>query len=234
MKFGVVTFPGSNCDYDAYMAVKEQLSLPVDFVWHKDSDLGDCDCVILPGGFSYGDYLRTGAIARFSPVMHSVMNYAERGGLLIGICNGFQVLLEAGLLPGAILRNRDLRFICRQVYLRCENPDTPFTGTISSGDVLKIPIAHTDGNYYNYDGDIEELEANRQVVFRYCSASGELDDAANPNGARNSIAGICNKKRNVLGLMPHPERAMEKLLGSADGLRVFESIVAHCQVGVKV
>ncbi len=234
MKFGVVTFPGSNCDYDAYMAVKEQLSLPVDFVWHKDSDLGDCDCVILPGGFSYGDYLRTGAIARFSPVMHSVMSYAARGGLLVGICNGFQVLLEAGLLPGAILRNRDLRFICKQVYLRCENSETPFTSLIDSGAVLQIPIAHTDGNYYNYDGDIEQLEAKGQVVFRYCAADGAVIDAANPNGACNSIAGICNEKGNVLGMMPHPERAMEKLLGSADGLRIFESIVAYCQAGVRV
>lgn len=234
MKFAVVTFPGSNCDFDAYMAVKEQLQQPVDFIWHKDSDLGDCDCVILPGGFSYGDYLRTGAIARFSPVMQAVMNYADRGGLLIGICNGFQVLLEAGLLPGAMLRNRDLRFICRHVYLRCETTETPFTKLLAEGEVLKIPIAHTDGNYYNYDGDIEALEAKGQVVFRYCTLSGDVTDAANPNGARHGIAGICNEKRNVLGMMPHPERAVEKLLGSDDGLRIFESIVASRRTGVRV
>lgn len=234
MKFGVVTFPGSNCDYDAYMAVKDQLQQAVEFVWHKDSDLGDCDCVILPGGFSYGDYLRSGSIARFSPVMKSVMNYAERGGLLIGICNGFQVLLEAGLLPGAMLRNRDLRFICRHVYLRCENTETPFSNALQQGDVLKIPIAHTDGNYYDYDGEVEKLEAKGQVVFRYCSARGEVADEFNPNGARHAIAGICNEQRNVLGMMPHPERAVEKLLGSDDGLRIFESIVASRQSKVSV
>lgn len=234
MKFGVVTFPGSNCDYDSYMVVKDQLEKDVEFIWHKDSNVSGFDCIILPGGFSYGDYLRTGAIARYSPVMGSVMEYANHGGLVIGICNGFQILLESGLLPGAMLRNRTLRFIHKNVYLRCENNQTPFTNQLKVGSVLKVPIAHTDGNYYWYQPDVAELEKNRQVVFRYCTSAGEVTDAANPNGSLNNIAGICNKTRNVFGMMPHPERASEALLGSADGIAVFRSIVAHVTSGVKV
>lgn len=234
MKFGVVTFPGSNCDYDSYMVVKEQLGQCVEFIWHKDADVSHFDCIILPGGFSYGDYLRTGAIARYSPVMGSVMEYAGRGGLVIGICNGFQILLESGLLPGAMLRNRALRFICKHVYLRCEAEDTPFSNRLKIGEVLKIPIAHTDGNYYAYDADVSELEKNRQVIFRYCADSGEVTDTANPNGSIGNIAGICNRSRNVFGMMPHPERASESLLGSADGLKIFQSIYAHVALGVAV
>ncbi len=234
MKFGVVTFPGSNCDYDSYMVVKDQLGNDVEFIWHKDDDVSGFDCIILPGGFSYGDYLRTGAIARYSPVMRSIVRYANEGGLVIGICNGFQILLESGLLPGAMLRNRSLQFICRHVYLRCENNETPFSNRLKVGDVLKIPIAHTDGNYYWYQDDIDELERNGQVVFRYCSAGGDVTDKANPNGSINNIAGICNKTRNVFAMMPHPERASEALLGSADGLAIFRSVVAHAASGVAV
>lgn len=234
MKFGVVTFPGSNCDYDAFMAVKEQMGETSEFIWHKDTDLGSYDCICLPGGFSYGDYLRTGAIARFSPVMQAVVEYAERGGLVIGICNGFQILLESGLLPGAMLRNRSLRFICKHVYIRCENTETPFSNRLQTGQVLKIPIAHTDGNYYSYEGDIAELAKSGQVVFRYCSRQGELSGEANPNGSIDHVAGICNKHRNVFGMMPHPERAAEKLLGSGDGLGVFQSIAAYIGTGVRV
>ncbi|MCK4857301.1 MAG: phosphoribosylformylglycinamidine synthase subunit PurQ [candidate division Zixibacteria bacterium] len=232
MKFGVVTFPGSNCDYDNYMAIKERLLQPVEFIWHKDADIGTFDCICLPGGFSYGDYLRSGAIARFSPVMRAVIDYANRGGLVIGICNGFQVLLESGLLPGAMLRNRSLRFICKYIYLRCENNSTPFTNQIEAGEVVKIPIAHADGNYYSYNGDIKELTANGQVIFRYCTPAGKITDAANPNGSTASIAGICNRKGNVLGMMPHPERAAETLLGSEDGLKVFASTLAALKSGV--
>jgi phosphoribosylformylglycinamidine synthase subunit PurQ / glutaminase len=234
MRFGVVTFPGSNCDYDALMVVRDQLHHDAEFVWHKDSDLTAVDCVILPGGFSYGDYLRTGAIARYSPVMKSVIKFANDGGLVIGICNGFQVLLESGLLPGGMLRNRKLRFICKQVYLRCENSDSPFSNQIRVGDILKVPIAHTDGNYYWDPEGVKELEDNKQVIFRYCTPEGRISEAANPNGSINNIAGICNKTRNVFGMMPHPERASEALLGSADGLRVFKSIVAYAKSGVAV
>jgi phosphoribosylformylglycinamidine synthase subunit PurQ / glutaminase len=234
MKFGVVTFPGSNCDYDTYMAVKERLGKDVEFIWHKDSDIGSFDCICLPGGFSYGDYLRTGAIARFSPVMSAVVDYAERGGLVIGICNGFQILLESGLLPGAMLRNRSLRFICKHVYLRCENNETPFSNQLHKRQVLKIPIAHSDGNYYSYRADIEKLAENGQIVFRYSTSTGEITDGANPNGSIDNIAGVCNERRNVFGMMPHPERASEQLLGSADGLGIFKSIAAYLQSGVRV
>jgi phosphoribosylformylglycinamidine synthase len=234
MKFGVVTFPGSNCDYDSYMVVKDQLGEGAEFIWHKDPDIAGFDCIILPGGFSYGDYLRTGAIARYSPVMGSVIEYAGRGGLVIGICNGFQILLESGLLPGAMLRNRSLRFICKHVYLRCEANDTPFSNQVKVGEVLQIPIAHTDGNFYAYDADVTELERDRQVVFRYCTSAGEVTDEANPNGSIGNIAGICNQTRNVFGMMPHPERASESLLGSADGLKIFRSILAHVTSGAPV
>jgi phosphoribosylformylglycinamidine synthase len=225
MKFGVVVFPGSNCDHDAYHAVGAVLGQPVDFIWHQSEDLRGIDAIVLPGGFAYGDYLRTGAIARFSPVMRAVEKFARAGGLVLGICNGFQILLEAGLLPGAMLRNSGLRFICRHVHLRVESTDTPFTAAATRGQILKIPIAHGDGNYTCDDATLAELERNNQIVFRYTTPDGTNDDAGNPNGSRANIAGICNRGRNVLGLMPHPERASEAALGSTDGLVVFRSMV---------
>jgi phosphoribosylformylglycinamidine synthase len=225
MKFGVLVFPGSNCEHDAYHMVSKVLHLPVDFVWHQSRDLKACDAIIIPGGFSYGDYLRTGAIARFSPVMDAVKNFAAAGGLVIGICNGFQILLESGLLPGAMLRNKGLKYVCRHVYLRVESADTPFTGLAEQGSVLQIPIGHMEGNYFADDATLQRLEDNRQVVFRYCTSDGQITDAANPNGSLANIAGICNEQRNVLGLMPHPERASEAVLGCDDGLVVFRSMV---------
>ena len=224
MKFGVVTFPGSNCDYDSYAAVKFVLGEEVDFLWHKSSDLAGSDVVILPGGFSYGDYLRSGAIARFSPIMESVIRFANSGGYVIGICNGFQVLTECGLLPGALMRNRGLRFRERSIHMRVERTSTAFTRACSRGEVLRVPIAHGDGNYYHFDNEIQKLEDNGQVVFRYCDSAGEVTDDANPNGSLNGIAGIVNEQGNVLGMMPHPERAVESILGSVDGLKVFESM----------
>lgn len=225
MKFAVVVFPGSNCDHDAYHAVKDVLGQDAAFVWHKDSGLGGADVVILPGGFAHGDYLRTGAIARFSPVMPSILDFARRGGPVLGICNGFQVLLEVGLLPGAMLRNRDLKFHCEQVFVRVEQTDTPFTLRASRGQRLRLPIAHGEGNYYAAPEVVRDIEAQRRVVFRYCDERGEVTDAANPNGSIHNIAGICNEARNVVGLMPHPERACEEFLGSADGLVLLESVV---------
>ena len=225
MKFGVVVFPGSNCDHDAFYAIGNVLKKPVEFIWHQSQDLANCDAIILPGGFSYGDYLRTGAIARFSPVMKSIEKFAARGGLVLGICNGFQILCEAGLLPGAMMRNSGLRFICRHVYIRVEQIDTPFTNAASKGQILKIPIAHSDGNWTVDDASLTELEKNRQVIFRYTTPDASDDDAGNPNGAIHNIAGICNRERNVAGLMPHPERAAELALGSADGLVIFRSMV---------
>jgi len=231
MKFGVVTFPGSNCDYDAYAAVKHILGEEVEFLWHKSSDLCRSDVVILPGGFSYGDYLRAGAIARFSPIVRKVVKFAGSGGLVIGICNGFQVLTEVGLLPGALIRNSHLRFSCKFVYLRVEDKAGVFTRNCAGHDVLKIPIAHGEGNYYHFDDDINKLEDSGQVVFRYVDAAGQVTPQANPNGSRNNIAGIRNRDGNVLGMMPHPERAVEEVLGSADGLKVFESLrSAHREV----
>lgn len=224
MKFGVVTFPGSNCDYDAYAAVKHILREDVEFLWHKSSDLLGCDVIILPGGFSYGDYLRAGAIAKFSPIMDKVIEFARSGGLVAGICNGFQVLTECGLLPGALIRNSHLRFSCKYVYLRVENNQTSFTSACNRGDVLKIPIAHGEGNYYHFEGEVSKLEDNGQVVFRYVDPSGEITRAANPNGSVANIAGIINERGNVLGMMPHPERAVEDILGSVDGLKFFESL----------
>lgn len=226
MKFGVVTFPGANCDYDAYAAVKFILKEDVEFLWHKSEDLVGSDVVILPGGFSYGDYLRAGAIAKFSPIMEKVIGFAKSGGLVVGICNGFQVLTECGLLPGALIRNSHLRFSCKYVYLRVENAQTNFTNAAREGDILKIPIAHGEGNYYHFDGEIKSLEDNGQVIFRYVDRDGNVTAQANPNGSINNIAGICNKEGNVLGMMPHPERAVEDILGSVDGLRVFESLRA--------
>jgi phosphoribosylformylglycinamidine synthase I len=225
MKFGVVVFPGSNCDHDAYHAIGTILKQPVEFLWHQSKNLANCDSIILPGGFAFGDYLRTGAIARFSPVMESVEKFARSGGLVLGICNGFQILLEAGLLPGAMIRNAGLRFICRHVHIRVEQTDTPFTCAAQKGQILKMPIAHSDGNYTADESTLAELERNRQVVFRYTTADGSNDAAGNPNGAMRNIAGICNRERNVAGLMPHPERAVEAALDSADGLAIFRSMV---------
>jgi len=226
MKFGVVVFPGSNCDHDAFYALGEVLRQPVDFIWHQSEDLSGFDAVILPGGFSYGDYLRTGAIARFSPVMRAVERFARSGGLVLGICNGFQILCEAGLLPGALMRNRGLRFICRHVHVRVESSATPFTSFATPGQVLRIPIAHADGNYVCDDATLADLQRHDQIVFRYCAPDGRVDPAANPNGSLDAIAGVCNRERNVLGLMPHPERAAESILGSTDGLTVLRSLVA--------
>ena len=223
MKFAVVVFPGSNCDHDAHYAAKHVLGQDAEFVWHKDTSLGGADAVILPGGFAHGDYLRTGAIARFSPIMREVGTFAAAGGPVLGICNGFQVLLEAGLLPGAMLRNRSVRFQCEHVHVKVEQTDTPFTLVCAPGRVLRIPIAHGEGNYYAEPDVVARLEENRQVVFRYTTADGAVTPEANPNGSVNNIAGLCNDTRNVVGLMPHPERACELAIGSADGLVMFES-----------
>lgn len=225
MRFAVIVFPGSNCDHDAYHAAKHVLGHEAEFIWHKDTSLKGADVVILPGGFSHGDYLRTGAIARFSPVMSSVAEFASKGGPLLGICNGFQVLCEAHLLPGALLRNRDLKFHCEHVSVRVEQTDTPFTASTTRGQVLSLPIAHGEGNYFADPETIAALESTGRVVFRYCNALGQITDAANPNGSVNSIAGICSERRNVVGLMPHPERACESPLGSKDGLVLFESVI---------
>ena len=226
MKFAIVVFPGSNCDHDAYHAAKHVLGHDAEFVWHKETSLGAADVAVLPGGFSHGDYLRTGAIARFSPVMTAVADFARNGGPVLGICNGFQILLEAGLLPGAMLRNRDLKFHCEHVCVRVEQTDTPFTYAASKGQVLRLPIAHGEGNYFADPATVERLEASGRVVFRYCDRAGTTTDEANPNGSLHNIAGICNEARNVVGLMPHPERACESPLGSADGRVLFESVVA--------
>jgi phosphoribosylformylglycinamidine synthase I len=226
MKFAVIVFPGSNCDQDAYYAVKHVLGQQAELVWHKDASLKGADVVILPGGFAHGDYLRTGAMARFSPIMHAVRAFADAGGPTLGICNGFQVLLEAGMLPGAMLRNSGLKFRCEHVNIRVEQTDTPFTLRCATGQVLRIPIAHGEGNYYADPQTILSLERNRQVIFRYTDASGAVCDEANPNGSAASIAGICNERRNIVGLMPHPERACELSLGSTDGLVILESVVS--------
>ena len=226
MKIGVVVFPGSNCDHDALHAIKDVLHQPAEFIWHQSQDVSGFDAILLPGGFSYGDYLRTGAIARFSPVMSAVARFARAGGPVLGVCNGFQILCEAGLLPGALMRNAGLRFICRQVHVRVENTATPFTCAAKHGQVLRMPIAHGEGNYVCDAATLAELKRNDQIVFRYCAPDGSLDPAANPNGSLEAIAGICNRERNVVGLMPHPERAVEAALGSADGLVIFRSLLA--------
>jgi phosphoribosylformylglycinamidine synthase subunit PurQ / glutaminase len=231
MTFSVVVFPGSNCDHDTYHAVKHVLGERAEYVWHKDTDLKGADVIILPGGFAHGDYLRTGAMARFSPIMREVQAFADRGGPVLGICNGFQVLLEAGLLPGAMLRNRGLKFRCEQVHVRVEQTDTPFTSACGKGQVLQLPIAHGEGNYFAEPDLIARLEMNRQVIFRYTDAAGAATDEANPNGSAAGIAGLCNEARNVVGLMPHPERACESILGSADGLLIFESAVQSIKSG---
>jgi phosphoribosylformylglycinamidine synthase len=224
MKFGVVMFPGSNCDHDTYHVISKVIGQPVDFLWHRQNTVSDCDAVILPGGFSYGDYLRTGAIARFSPVMGAVKEFASRGGLVMGICNGFQILCEAGLLPGALLRNRDLRFICDHVNIRVEITDTPFTNRCQRGQVLSVPIAHGDGNYFCDAETLAEAQRDNRIIFRYSDVNGNPSADANPNGSLDNIAGICNRERNVLGMMPHPERASEQLLGSSDGRIILYSL----------
>ena len=225
MKFGVLVFPGSNCEHDAYHLISKVLHQPVEFVWHQSRDLKGCEAIIVPGGFSYGDYLRTGAIARFSPVMESVKNFASQGGLVLGICNGFQILLESGLLKGAMLRNRGLKYVCRQVSIRIENVKTSFTHLTQLGDVLSIPIGHMEGNYIIPSDGFKKLEQKKQMVFRYCTIDGKITESSNPNGSLSNIAGICNIEGNVLGMMPHPERASESLLGSRDGLVIFQSII---------
>ncbi len=224
IKFGVVVFPGSNCDHDAYYATKKILEYDSEFLWHKDTDLKNSDVIILPGGFSYGDYLRTGAIARFSPIMNSVIEFANKGGIVIGICNGFQILLEAGLLPGVLLKNISTKFVCKDVYVKVESKNTIFTNSITH-DVLKIPIAHGDGNYFASDDVLKELEDNDQIVFKYSSKNGNISAEVNPNGSKLNIAGITNKNRNVLGMMPHPERATDPVLNKSDGANIFRSIV---------
>jgi phosphoribosylformylglycinamidine synthase I len=225
MRFGIVVFPGSNCDEDAYYAAKDVFGQEAEYIWHKDTDLKGTDVLILPGGFAHGDYLRTGAMARFSPIMGQVRAFAERGGPVLGICNGFQILLEAGLLPGAMLRNNTLKYRCEHVHLRVEQTDTPFTSAATVGQVLRIPIGHGEGNYFAPPDMLERLEVNRQVVLRYTNANGQFDPESNPNGSVNAIASICNETRNVVGMMPHPERACEPLLGGVDGRMIFESVV---------
>ena len=227
MKFGVVVFPGSNCDHDTLHVCRDVCNQEAVFLWHKEHDLQTCDCIILPGGFSYGDYLRSGAIAKCSPLMQEVKEFAQRGGLVLGICNGFQVLLELELLPGAMLRNKNLKFLCQHVNIRIDNRETPFTQAGRKDQVLRIPIAHFDGNYYLDDAGLTKLKDNNQIIFRYTDQEGNLTEAANVNGSLESIAGISNKARNVMGLMPHPERASEEILGSTDGRIIFQSIINH-------
>jgi len=224
VKFGVIVFPGSNCDHDAYHVISKHVGQPVDFIWHRDTDLSSYDAVIIPGGFSYGDYLRAGALARFSPVMASVKKFAAQGGYVLGICNGFQILCEAGLLPGALIRNRDLHFICEHVTVRVESVETPFTNQVKRGEVLRLPIAHAYRNYVCDDATLEQLQTEDSIILRYCDENGVPTEASNPNGSRDNIAGICNLERNVMGLMPHPERACEELLGSTDGRDIFRSL----------
>ena len=223
-KFGVVVFPGSNCDHDAFYALRKVLNYDVNFLWHKETDLKDSDIIVLPGGFSYGDYLRTGAIARFSPIMNSVIDFAKKGGYVIGICNGFQILLEAGLLPGVLLKNISLKFICKDVYLSLENYDTVFTKGIDKKEIMKIPIAHGEGNYFTDEDTLKELEDNNQIVFKYSSKKGYVNDETNPNGSLKNIAGIINKNGNILGMMPHPERSCDPVLGKTDGSLIFNAL----------
>jgi phosphoribosylformylglycinamidine synthase len=225
MKFGVLVFPGSNCDHDAYWVLSHIARQPVTFLWHESHDLENCDAIVVPGGFAYGDYLRTGAIARFSPVMEAVREFARKDGLVIGICNGFQILCESGLLPGALMRNTGLKYVCKQVHVRVENSNTPFTHALRQDEVLQIPIGHMEGNYFCDQPTRATLERDRRIIFRYCDPTGKISAEANPNGSVENIAGICNEGRNVLGMMPHPERASENQLGGSDGLKVFDSMV---------
>jgi len=226
MHVGVVVLPGSNCDHDALHVVNDVLGAAAEVLWHKDTDLKGVDCVIIPGGFAYGDYLRAGALAKFAPIMEPIKRHAASGGLVMGICNGFQVLTEAGLLPGALMRNEHLRFVSRDILLRVEEMGTPFTGELSPGNVLRMPIAHGEGNYFADEATLDELERNGQVIFRYCDSEGRITRESNPNGSARNIAGICNRERNILGMMPHPERCSEPLLGNTDGLGIFRSIAA--------
>jgi phosphoribosylformylglycinamidine synthase len=225
MKFGVLVFPGSNCDHDTFHVIAEVARQPVTFLWHDSEDLAGVDAILVPGGFAYGDYLRTGAIARFSPVMQAVQRFAAAGGLVLGICNGFQILTEAGLLPGALMRNAGLRYICKQVHLRAETADSPFTAGLAKAEILQMPIGHMEGNYFCTPDDLRQLEAEDRIAFRYCTPLGEITPEANPNGSLGNIAGILNANRNVLGMMPHPDRSSEQLLGSADGWKIFASMV---------
>lgn len=225
MRFGVIIFPGSNCDHDCYYALKQVFEQDVDFIWHKDRDVSQYDVIVLPGGFSYGDYLRTGAIARFSPVMNAVVDFARAGGIVFGICNGFQILCEAGLLPGALMRNQSLRFVCKYVNLRVENSNTIFTNQCETGDILSIPIAHAEGLYFADDKTLSELARNNQILFKYCDCEGHLTADANPNGSLENIAGIINANGNVMGMMPHPDRCAEEILNSDDGAKIFQSII---------
>lgn len=227
MKFGVTVFPGSNCDRDVAMVLRDLLRQPTRMVWHEESDLSDLDVVVIPGGFSYGDYLRCGAIARFSPVMQATIEHAQQGKLVLGICNGFQVLTEAGLLPGALMRNRDLHFVCDRISLKVERTDLPWTQNYQSGEVITLPIAHGEGCYYADADTLKQLEDTDQVLFRYCTPEGEITDRSNPNGSLNNIAGICDRRGNVLGMMPHPERAADPLLGGTDGIKLFEGVLAR-------
>lgn len=225
MKYGVLVFPGSNCDHDTYHVISEIAGQPVVFLWHDSPGVDNCDAIIVPGGFAYGDYLRTGAIARFSPVMQSVKKFADEGGMVLGICNGFQILCESGLLPGALMRNAGLKYICRQVHLRTETTDTPFTRTLSKGQVVKIPIGHMEGNYFCDPETLGRLKDEDRIVFRYATPTGEITHESNPNGSIENIAGILNERRNVLGMMPHPDRSSESLLGSSDGYFIFQSMI---------
>mgnify|MGYP001011950971 CR=1 FL=1 len=229
MKFGVVVFPGSNCDGDCYNMIKDVLCQEVDYIWHKETAVTGYDALILPGGFSYGDYLRTGAIARFSPIMPAVIDFAHQGGLLLGICNGFQILLEAGLLPGAMLRNRSLKFICDKVYLKVKRNDTPFSNKLQPNEVINVPIAHGEGNYFCDAETLAELQRENRILFTYCNSNGQEENAFNPNGSVANIAGIINKQGNVLGMMPHPERCSEQILGGTDGYNIFASMLQSFQ-----
>jgi phosphoribosylformylglycinamidine synthase subunit PurQ / glutaminase len=232
-KFGVIVFPGSNCDYDSYHVIKHVMGQSCEFIWHEDANLSGFDCIIIPGGFSYGDYLRTGAIASLSPIVDSVEKFASRGGPVLGTCNGFQILVEAGLLPGVLLRNSSLMFVCRWVNIRVENSKTVFTGKLKEGDVLRIPVAHGEGSYYCTGDVLRSLEENSQIVFRYCDEEGGVTPESNPNGSVDNIAGICNKAGNVLGMMPHPERCSESILGGSDGRFIFESVISWLGLGRK-
>jgi phosphoribosylformylglycinamidine synthase I len=234
MKFGVLVFPGSNCDQDTCHVISDVVGQPVIPLWHESSDLENCDAILVPGGFAYGDYLRTGAIAHFAPIMQKVKQFAASGGLVLGICNGFQILAESGLLPGALMRNAGLKYICKQVYLRAETPDSPFTNQLRQGEVLKIPIGHMEGNYFCDPATLKILERDRRIAFRYSTVAGEITAEANPNGSLANIAGVLSEGRNVLGMMPHPDRSSEAMLGSADGLRIFQSMVAALGVATSM
>ena len=228
MKFGVVIFPGSNCDHDMIYVLKNIMKQEVVKLWHKDTDLQNVDFVVLPGGFSFGDYLRSGAIARFSPIMIEIIEFAKKGGFVFGVCNGFQILCEAGLLPGALLHNNNQKFICKNIYIKAETNNSILTSAINKDSVLKIPIAHGEGRYFAEDNTIKELIANKQILFSYCNEKGEIDENSNPNGSVNNIAGICNATRNVFGMMPHPERAADDEIGNTDGKLIFQSMLENC------